>query len=121
MTELTEAEKISLESMTNAEKQAFFEKKRTEMEAKRDAREAVIDKLLAGATLTSDEEALKKEIIKERAEMKAKRTEMEANRKKVEAVIAKQKAGTTLTAEEQTLLDSIPKMREHGGRGDHMR
>jgi hypothetical protein len=43
---LTDEEKTKLESMTDEEKKAFFETKRTELEAKQEAKEAVIDKLL---------------------------------------------------------------------------
>ncbi len=109
ITELTDAEKTTLNTMSDSEKQAFFEKKITEMKAKRDAHEALIDKLLAGTTLTSEEETLRQEIIKERTEMKAKREEMEANRTKVQAILEKQKAGTTLTSDEQALLNTMPK------------
>ncbi len=118
--ELTDTEKTALESMTDTEKQAFFDKKRTESETKRDAREAVIDKLLAGTALTTDEETLRKEIITERAERKAKQVEMKTNMEKIQAIMDKKKAGTTLTTEEQTLLDSMPKMGNMGkmmGRG----
>ncbi|GAB0175217.1 MAG: hypothetical protein HHAS10_10960 [Candidatus Altimarinota bacterium] len=121
MNELSDAEKTSLESMTNTEKQAFFQKKRTEAEAKRSAHEAVIDKLLAGTALTTDEESLRQDIIKERAEMKTKRAEMEAKRTQFEAILEKQKAGTTLTQDEQKILDDMPKMQGPGGRGGHMK
>ncbi len=121
MSQLTDAEKTALETMTNTEKQAFFEKKRTEMEAKRDAHEAVVDKLLAGTTLTADEEKIRQEIIAHRTEMKAKRAEMEANRTKIQAILEKKKSGATLTTEEQSLLDSMPKMGGRGGNGGPMR
>jgi hypothetical protein len=78
MTQLTDAEKTSLESMSDTEKKAFFDKKRLEAEAKKDARETVIDKLLAGTALSSDEETIRAEIIKERSEMKAKKAEFKA-------------------------------------------
>lgn len=107
---LTDAEKTALESMSLTEKQAFFEKKRTEMEAKRDAYEAVIDKLLAGTALTSEEEAIRQEIVKHRAERKAHRATMETIRTKLQA-------GTALTAEEQAIVDSMPKH----GKGGKMR
>lgn len=116
MQELTDAEKTALESMTDTEKQAFFDKKRAEAETKRDAREAVIDKLLAGTTLTTDEETLRKEIITERAERKAKQAEMKAKMDQIKAIMDKKKAGTTLTTEEQALLDSMPKMDGKGGK-----
>ena len=72
-TELTTEEKTKLESMTDEEKKAFFEAKRTEAEAKMTAREAVIDKLLNGETLTDSEKAIVTEIKKDRAEAKAKK------------------------------------------------
>lgn len=115
MAQMTDAEKTAFEAMSATEKQTYMEKKRTEMEAKRDAHEVVIDKLLAGTALTADEETLRKTIITERAERKVKQAEMEANRTKIQAILAKKKAGTSLTADEQTLLDSMPKMGRHGG------
>lgn len=105
---LTPTEQTALTSMTATEKKAFFDKKLTDMKTKRDAHEIVIDKLLAGTVLTADEEAIRQEIIKNRADMKAKRTQMET-------IKAKKAAGTALTAEEQALLDSMPKM--NGKRG----
>ena len=113
--ELTDAEKTALESMSDTEKKAFFDKKRTEMETKMEARDTVIDKLLAGTTLTPDEEKIRQEIITERTAMKAKRAEMKAQMEKIKTIIEKKKSGQTLTTEEQTVLDSMPK---HGGRGD---
>ena len=107
---LTDAEKTTLNSMSDTEKQAFFDKKRVEQETKMETREAVIDKILAGTALTTDEQTLRQEIITERATMKAKRTEMKAQMEKVKTILAKKKAGTTLTTDEQTLLDSMPKM-----------
>jgi hypothetical protein len=107
---LTTEEKTAFEAMSDTEKQTFLEKKHTEMEAKRTAHETVIEKLLAGTTLTASEETLRQEIITERATMKANRAEMEANRTKIEAIMKKKAAGTTLTTDEQTLLDSMPKM-----------
>ena len=44
---LTDEEKTALESMTDEEKQTFFETKRAQQKAKMEARESVIDKLLA--------------------------------------------------------------------------
>jgi hypothetical protein len=46
MEKLTDEEKTKLQSMSDTEKKAFFETKRTEAEAKQQAKEAVIDKLL---------------------------------------------------------------------------
>lgn len=81
--------------------------KMIENKAKQEARENLIDKLLAGQTLTSDEETIRAEIIKERAEMKAKKAEIEAKMAKMKTIMEKKKAGTTLTTEEQAVLDSM--------------
>jgi hypothetical protein len=109
---LTTAEKTAFDAMTTTEKQAFLEKKQVENQAKHDAHEVVIDKLLAGTALTPTEETLKQEMIKNRAEMKA-------NKAKIETILAKKKAGTSLTAEEQALLDNMPKMGGKWMRGWH--
>lgn len=69
--DLTTEEKSALESMTNDEKKAFFETKKAENDAKRTAHENVIDKLLSWEKLTAEEEVVRTEIIKERAERKA--------------------------------------------------
>jgi hypothetical protein len=121
MSQLTDAEKTALEAMTAEQKIAFLETKRTAAEAKRTAHEAVIDKLLAGTTLTAEEETLRSVIITERAERKAREAEMQAKREQIKAILEKKAAGTTLTTEEQALLDSMPqrgkKDGKKGGRG----
>jgi hypothetical protein len=65
--------------MTSDQKKAFFDAKMTDAKAKAEAKETVIDKLLAGTALTADEEVLRTEIIKERSDMKAKKAAMDAN------------------------------------------
>lgn len=112
MTQLTDAEKTAFEAMSDADKKTFMESKRAAAEAKRDAREAVIDKLLAGETLTDADKAIVTEIKTERAEHKAKEAEMKAKRDALKAALDKKAAGTTLTADEQALIDSMP---QHGG------
>lgn len=77
---LTTEEKTALESMTNEEKKVFFEAKRAEMQAKKESHESVIDKLLAWEKLTADEELIRAEIIKERAERKARELEENTNK-----------------------------------------
>lgn len=67
---LTTEEKSALENMTNDEKKAFFEKKREEQKVLMESRENVIDKLLAGEILSAEEELIRVNIIKERAERK---------------------------------------------------
>mgnify|MGYP002350949313 CR=1 FL=1 len=103
MNKLTDEEKTALESMTDEEKKAFFEEKRTEAETKRESRENVIDKLLAWETLTTDEETVRQEIITERAERKVKQEEMNEMRTLMEKV----KNWETLTDEEQTKVDNF--------------
>lgn len=104
---LTTEEKTALENMTQEEKIAFFEAKREENQKKHEARENVIDKLLAWSALTSDEEVIKAEIIKQRAERKA---EMEAKKlemEKIKTIMEKKKAWSELTDEEQKTLDDF--------------
>ena len=120
LADMTDAEKTAFESMSNAEKKTFMEKKFAEMQVQRDAREAVIDKLLAGTALTADEETLRQTIITDRAAHKVKEAQMKAKMEQIQAILAKKQAGTTLTTDEQALLQSMPKMgKKHGGhRGD---
>lgn len=108
-TKLTDTEKQALESMSNEEKQAFFEKKQKEAIAAQALQESVIDKLLAWTALTSEEEQVRQTMIQERATRKAEQATMKANMEKIKAIQEKKKAGTQLTTEEQTLLDSFPK------------
>lgn len=68
---LTEDEKIALESMTDEEKITFMENKKEEIQIIRESEESVIDKLLAGESLTQEEELIRNEIIKKRSERKA--------------------------------------------------
>lgn len=77
---LTAEEKNTLTSMTESQKREFFEKKRAEKKAKRTAQENVIDKLLAGETLATEEEKIRQEIISERKARAEKKTEMKANK-----------------------------------------
>ena len=100
---LTDAEKTALTSMTNTEKQAFFEKKRLENEAKMEARESVIDKLLSWQTLSDADKIIVTEIKVQRAQMKAQRDEMKA----VRILLDKQKAWTILTTDEQKKVDAF--------------
>lgn len=101
--ELTTDEKTSLESMTDTQKKEFFDKKRTENEAKFDAREAVIDKLLSWETLTDWDKIIVQEIKTQRAAEKVKRTEM----KEIRTLMDKQKNGETLTTDEQTKINDF--------------
>lgn len=113
-TQLTDEEKTKLESMTDAEKQAFFEQKRTEAEAKVEAREAVIDKLLNWETLTDAEKVIAEEIKtqraeakKQREEMKTKQAEMKAKMDAIKPLLEKQKAWTALTDTEKAKIFDV--------------
>ncbi len=121
MSQMTDAEKTAFEAMSDADKKTYMEKKHTEMETKRDAREAVIDKLLAGTALTSDEEALRQTIITERATHKVEKAQMKAKMEQMKVIFDKKKAGTALTADEQALLDSIPQKGGREGKSGHMK
>jgi len=103
MMNLTDEEKTSLESMTDDEKKSFFETKRKELELKQEQRETVIDKLLAGETLTSAEELIRKEIITQRTEMKNHKIQMD----EMKTLMDKEKSGETLTTEEKTRLEEL--------------
>ena len=107
MDELTNAEKTALESMSDIQKKEFFDKKRIEMEAKMEAREAVIDKKLNDEVLTDAEKIILAEIKTKRAEMKAKKAEMKAAFEAIKPILDKKQNGETLTTEEQVQLDAF--------------
>ena len=107
MNKLTDAEKTSLKSMTTAEKQTFLEKKRAEMQAKIEAHEAVIDKLINWETLTDSEKATLAEIKAQRAETKKIREEMQTKMNEIQPILEKKMAWTALTQDEQTKLNDF--------------
>lgn len=84
--------------MTDEEKKAFFEVKKAEMKAQKEAKKAVVDKLIAGESLTADEEALRLEALSKIEERSGKRSKPGAD------IIAKVLAGDELSADEQTQL-----------------
>ncbi len=94
---LTEEEKASLETMSDEEKQAFFAAKKSEMEAQKTAHKAVIDALIAGQSLTADQEAM-------RLEMLAKMQDDTHPRRDGGDIIEKLLAGDELTDDEQAEL-----------------
>lgn len=100
--QLTDAEKTALESMSETEKKAFFEKKMTEQRAKMDAQNAVIDKLLNGESLTNADKVIVTQIKAERAKMKEMRAKMDVIRTKLQN-------NETLTADEQATMDAHKK------------
>lgn len=118
MTQLTDAEKTQLATMTDAQKKAFFQTKMTEAKALRDTEEAVIDKLINGETLSDAEKATLATIKTERAALKAERAARETQMTEMKPILDKVRAGTTLTADEQAKLDTFRStMGQDGKRG----
>ena len=124
MNNLTDEEKISLETMSDEDKKEFFEAKKTEQQAakveqkaQRDSREAVIDSLLAWERLTTEQEVLRTEIINEREERKVKQVERESKMEEVKIILDKKHAGEDLTDEEQTILDEMKDSKKGGKKG----
>ncbi len=100
---LTSEEIASLESMTDAEKQTFFAAKKEAMIAQKEAHKLVIDKLIAGESLTAAEEATRLEIL-------AKFENNDMNHpmsKKRWDIIAKLVAWDELTPDEKTQLETM--------------
>jgi len=104
---LTDEEKTQLQSMTQEERQQFFETKRQENIQTREAHEAVIDALLAGKTLTPEQETIRAEIIKQRAERKTQIEERQAQMQEIQTIMTKKRNWETLTTEEQDKLDTL--------------
>lgn len=113
---LTDAEKTKLETMTDTEKQAFFEAKMTADKAARDAKESVIDKLINGETLSDTEKVTLETIKTERAAQKAERVAREAKMTEIKPIMEKVRAGTALTTDEQAKLDAFKTSMPQGGR-----
>lgn len=105
--ELTQDQKTEIENMSQDEKKVFFQTKKTEIQADREAKENVIDKLLAGETLTSVEENLRQEIIEQRAERKLKMEARKADREEMKSIIEKKKNGEELTEDEEAKLEEM--------------
>lgn len=121
MSQLTDAEKTKLATMTPTEKKAFFETKMTEQRALRDAKEAVIDKLINGETLSDAEKVTLATIKTERAAAKEARVAREAKIAEIKPILDKVQAGTALTADEQAKLDAFKATMKQERRGEGMR
>lgn len=104
---LSDEEKTLVENMDEAEKREFFQQKKEEHKAVRELKESVIDDLLAGNTLTAQQEEIRTQIIQERAEKKAKRMQMEEQREVMKAIKQKKQSWEELTSQEQELLDTF--------------
>lgn len=95
---LTNDEKTDLEAMSDEEKKEFFEAKKEVMQAKMQESKAVIDKLIAGESLTSAEEAIRLEIL---ATFESEDNE-HSKRRGGGDIITKIIAGDEFTADEET-------------------
>ncbi len=90
----------------------------TEDKALRDSREAVMDKLINGETLSDTEKATLATIKTERTAKKAERVAREAQMAEIKPIMDKVHAGTALTADEQTKLDAFKAtMKQDGKQG----
>ena len=69
----------------------------------------MIDKLLAWEALTNEEETLRQEMIKERAEMKKLKQQRQLERQAMDLIFIKMKNWEALTSDEQTKLDEFRK------------
>lgn len=107
--QLTDEEKESLKDMTREEKREFFETKLEEHIAEVEARENVIDKLLAWEELTDEEEEIRQEIIEQRAQAKAKREERKEKMEEIKTILDKRDAWEELTDEEKDSLEQFMK------------
>ncbi len=105
---LTDEEKVLVESMSDDEKKAFFETKKAEHTANKEARKTVMDKLLAGIALTAEEETLRVEIA-----TKMNDTTSESKKKgrkgngETKEIMKKLVNGETITAEEKATLEEM--------------
>ena len=100
---LTDEEKQALESMSDEEKQAFFEEKKAEMQEIREAHKAVIDALIAGETLSSEQEAMRIEMLEKLENHEGKRDNAQ--------VIEKLLKGETLTDEDEAVIEQMQEKR----------
>lgn len=111
---LTDTEKTALKTMTNDEKKAFLDKKELENKklmdekfAKMEKKEAVIDALLTWNKLTSEQEILKTELIKERSDRKKELETRKNNMLEIKRIIDKKESWVELTNEEKTKIEQF--------------
>jgi Cft2 family RNA processing exonuclease len=86
-----------------------MKEKRVNIEAK----ENVIDKLLAWESLTSEEEILRTEIIKERTEIKIKREEEKIKMEVMKTIFEKKRSWESLTEDDENKLENFLKNRRN--------
>ena len=103
---LTDDEKTALESMSDDAKKTFFDAKKAEKTAQKQANKSVIDSLIAGETLSADQETTKATMIAKIAERSATGNDMKLKRGGSE-VISKLLNGETLSDEDSAELATM--------------
>lgn len=96
---LTDEERASLESMTDEQRQEFFATKKAEMQEKREAHKTLIDALIAGETLSGEQEELRSEMLEKISHHAGKRDHA--------GVIEKLLKGEELTDEDRTVIEEM--------------
>jgi len=121
---ISDEDKTLIESMSDDEKKSYFESKKEEAKIEIELKESVIDNLLAGNTLTAEQEEVRAEMVTERAEqkekkleMKEKMEEMKAKMEEVKIIMEKKQAGEELTQEEEETLTSLKSQNKGKMRG----
>ena len=99
---LSDEEKAELENLSDEEKKAFFEAKKTEMNAAKEAKAALVAKLIAGESLSNEQETLRAEMVEKLSENSDK-----VSKKPGFEVIKKLINGESITAEDQVILDEM--------------
>lgn len=97
---LTDEEKTEIEVMSDEEKKAFFTAKKSEMTAEKESKKVVMAALIAGETLTAEQEAIRLEMIANRADIDNTRSD----KKEGSDIMGKILAGDELTIDEETQL-----------------
>lgn len=100
---LSDEEKAELETMSDEEKKAFFEAKKADMNAQKQAKRDMMAALIAGDTLSADQETIRAELL---TKLETRVSEGKETREET-AVIIKILAGDALAADEQIILDEM--------------
>jgi hypothetical protein len=100
---LSDEEKAELETMSDEEKKAFFEAKKADMNAQKQAKSDMMAALIAGDTLSAEQETMRAELL---TKLETRVSEGKETREGT-AVIVKILAGDVLTADEQIILDEM--------------
>lgn len=104
---LTTEEQKALKTMTDEQKKAFFEKKKQDRQIEMESHRNVINKLIDGVALTSDEQVVLQDIKKIRDDRKQAMAERQTLMDEIKPILDKVKTWKTLTTDEQTKLDNF--------------